>query len=637
MQKTERNTQPSIETLALGVKPYEGFPSFAIPYCYTPNQLLDVVFRDISDRGVIRLVSYVLYRQIRTGDRDGRPIDPQIIFPFSELQTSAGISRGALPTALQTAMSLNIVECIDPGQAAAKGHSPRPAAYRLKWDHQQRYARNIDDFSGFNPFKGQRTWLPNDFFELVVPQEPLSCILVVAAILRQTVGWEDEFGYRRLEVPLSVSDIQRLTNLSRTQAFEGLKRALERGYIERAQKGVFAPSGHFESTIYTPKWRDLNNYLFPELRVLLLTEKDPDKIRENKRLRQSGSKSGTRPASRAVQNPVLESPPQAVQNPVQEQFKNRHESGSKSEPRSGSKTGTINKTNKTISIKQQQPSAAAEREIVSLLRNHGFAQRDAENLGQAFPEDQIRNQIEWLPRRNPGKNPTGLLRKAIEENWDEPSQPASDDTHVQHAAAFAAHFYAGLAGWEGEPIMEPSAKDIGLAQSFVSQILKTWPDESRVSEWGRDFGRHVAKETQDKKGIDPTLTYALKASKYGMQFYKQLVAERASKLKEQIEQNKEAHHRKYWKSYVAYLKSEHDRLHREDPASLKKFHAFRDAKKAEMDRWSFMSTDMRERFFKEHDSPKARSNHFAEFFGYSFWKWDAEVNPNSFSTGGQAA
>src|SRR5690606_2019761 len=127
MQKTERKTQPSIETLALGVKPYEGFPSFAIPYCYTPNQLLDVVFRDISDRGVIRLVSYILYRQIRTGDRNGQPIDPQIIFPFSELQTSAGISRGALPATLQTALSLNLIECIDPGQAAAKGLSPRAA------------------------------------------------------------------------------------------------------------------------------------------------------------------------------------------------------------------------------------------------------------------------------------------------------------------------------------------------------------------------------------------------------------------------------------------------------------------------------------------------------------------------------
>ncbi|MBX7257343.1 MAG: hypothetical protein K1Y02_13350 [Candidatus Hydrogenedentes bacterium] len=638
MQKTEKKTQPSIETLALGVKPYEGFPSFAIPYCYTPNQLLDVVFRDISDRGVIRLVSYILYRQIRTGDRNGQPIDPQIIFPFNELQTSAGISRGALPATLQTALSLNLIECIDPGQAAAKGLSPRAAAYRLQWDHQQRYARNIDDFSGFNPFKGQRTWLPNDFFELVVPQEPLSCILVVAAILRQTVGWEDEFGYRRLEAALSISDIQRLTNLSRTQAFEGLKRALDRGYIERAHKGLFAPSGHFESTIYAPKWRDLNNYLFPELRVLLLSEDGAGKIRQNKQLRQSGSKSGTRPALGAVQNPVLDSEPQAVQKPVREQFKNRYETGSKSEPRSGSKSDTIKKTNKTTSIKQQQPPAVVEREIVSLLRNQGFAQRDAERLAEAFPEQQIRQQVEWLPLRNPGKNPTGLLRKAIEEDWNEPAhQSALEGADAELAKAFAAHFYAGLAGWEGDPIMEPSDKDITLAQSFISQLLKTWPDESRVPEWGRDFGRHVARETQEKKGIDPTLTYALKASKYGMQFYKQLVAERASRLKEQIERNKEEHLRKNWKSYIAYLRAEHDRLKSEDPASLEEFHAFRAAKKAEIESWGHMSAELKDRFLKEHDLPKTKSKQFADFFGYSFWTWDAEVNPESFSTGGQAA
>lgn len=63
-----------IPAVYLGIQPYDGFPSFAIPYCYTPNQLFNVVLRGIKDRGVIRLVSYRMYRQIRTGDRDGNPM-----------------------------------------------------------------------------------------------------------------------------------------------------------------------------------------------------------------------------------------------------------------------------------------------------------------------------------------------------------------------------------------------------------------------------------------------------------------------------------------------------------------------------------------------------------------------------------
>ena len=95
---TTKTTSKTLEVPAvqLGIEPYEGFPSFAIPYCYTPNQLLDVVLREIKDRGVIRLVSHIMYRQIRTGDREGNPINPQVVFTYSELERVAGISRPAV-------------------------------------------------------------------------------------------------------------------------------------------------------------------------------------------------------------------------------------------------------------------------------------------------------------------------------------------------------------------------------------------------------------------------------------------------------------------------------------------------------------------------------------------------------------
>jgi len=49
-----------------------------------------------------------------------------------------------------------------------------------------------------------------------------------------------------------------------------------------------------------------------------------------------------------------------------------------------------------------------------------FDERTAIELAPAASAEEIQRQIDWLPYRNPDKNPQGLLRQAILGNWSEP-------------------------------------------------------------------------------------------------------------------------------------------------------------------------------------------------------------------------
>ena len=79
-------------------------------------------------------------------------------------------------------------------------------------------------------------------------------------------------------------------------------------------------------------------------------------------------------------------------------------------------------------IKQQQPSkddAVVDfQELVELLTTVGIEPRKAEELAARFP-DRIRQQVKWLPFRNP-KDPAGMLISAIEEGWAEPANYKTD-------------------------------------------------------------------------------------------------------------------------------------------------------------------------------------------------------------------
>jgi hypothetical protein len=76
---------------------------------------------------------------------------------------------------------------------------------------------------------------------------------VVWEIMQQTIGWESgrEPGGRREWAPVTKRHFVRATMMSRSQAEEGLKQALAKGYIIRRQIGA----RRFE---YAIRWKGAN-------------------------------------------------------------------------------------------------------------------------------------------------------------------------------------------------------------------------------------------------------------------------------------------------------------------------------------------------------------------------------------------
>ena len=202
---------------------------------------------------------------------------------------------------------------------------------------------------------------------------------VVGAVLRHTVGYANQFGPgRRQQAPLSYSYIQQYTKLSdRSTLSEALRRAVDSGYIRCVDAGRFHPSPHKRRpATYSIRW---------------LGEGDCGT---------SGSE--TRPAAES-------------------RSKNPTSDGSETRPAERFRNQTKEKTPSNDTPKQQQAVVAEDCKAVQLLREAGFDQDTSRRIAQAHSTDEIKQQIEWLDKRNPQQNPLGLLRRAIEETWEPPS------------------------------------------------------------------------------------------------------------------------------------------------------------------------------------------------------------------------
>lgn len=65
------------------------------------------------------------------------------------------------------------------------------------------------------------------------------------------------------------------------------------------------------------------------------------------------------------------------------------------------------------------------RPVASELVRIGVSMQKTEELLSRYPEESIRNQIDWLPFRNLNKPVAGLI-KAIEQNWEMPAMPQTE-------------------------------------------------------------------------------------------------------------------------------------------------------------------------------------------------------------------
>jgi hypothetical protein len=535
MGENEKTTMPREGTRhqettkeLLGENIFRGFNPPTSNTTYTPNQLFDVALVHAS-RGCFRLVAYMLRKTLGWCDADGNPQEPEVLVSYNDLVQKARVARGIIRPSIDEALAAHYIECVREGRPSLAGAPAITPLFRLKWDHTGAYSTKPSEFRGFYAREGYRTYVPNQFFDHVVPNEQLGVIKVVGAVIRNTIGWQNEYGFRRQRVQLSYTSIQRIANFSRRALRLALSEALEHNYIVRLKEGVFSPdTEQQQATTYGLKWLDHAEMEFAH-EVAEALQSD------------TGSKS-------------------TPGDDFEDRFKKYPSTSSINTPGNRFKkypTIKIKQQNKTSEIKQQQTATGGLVAVVDdhpdtfqILLDQGFSHNVAARLASAYPYQRVSDQLNWLRKRNPSRNPLGMLRRAIEENWPKPPDEVVADPSEQGslAATFAAHFYAGRAGNQETPVAPPSANDLQEAETFVQRLLEVWPEEDQVAEWGREFGTYVRQAERHNERAIISFVAALRS--HGDEFFRQ-----HRDRKEEADRRTHAHvqEEQFEQRYPAYL------------------------------------------------------------------------------------
>ncbi|MDZ4779647.1 MAG: hypothetical protein SGJ19_05295 [Planctomycetia bacterium] len=389
------------QTVSRLTKPFDdkAFSGFAAPTSnttYTPNQFFDVCLPHRS-RGCVRIVAYLIRRTLGWSDSHGMPLVERHAISYSEFIDKAGVSRGAIKTALTEAIAFGFVQCVEAPAAKSSTSSGTSGRYELNWDEGANYLKNPKAFGGFFAGEGNRTYVPNQFFDDLVPTEALSVLKVVGSILRFSIGFQIRWGHRRQQIDLSYEDIRRYSHLADVHSLmNAINRSIENNYIVRLEAGVFDPNAGRGSkpAVYALKW--LNQAVEPMI----------------------GTKTPT------------------VNSQVDDRNKNPSGIGTKTTTDDRYKNPSDIEITRINNNKKQQaaivsPEAAAGFE---LLRAEGFDERAAEAIASRFTVQRIVRQIDWLSRRNIKSNRLGLLRTAIEQDWPAPSAKSGQpDLRGEHS------------------------------------------------------------------------------------------------------------------------------------------------------------------------------------------------------------
>lgn len=359
---------------------FAGFERLDANFVWTPNQFLDFCVAT-HDRGVVRLVGYVLFQTLRLLDDNGVPVTQDISVSFKKIVERAGVSRGAAGPSIETALAGNFIDCVQSPVANAAGKNGQVGKYAVKW-HSDFTGKN-SPFLGFYSGDGRRTQIPHAFFSDVLPNESLATIRVVAAVIRHTIGYSNQFGGRRSNAPLSYTKLQQYTGFSRTALAQAIRRAVENKYIVIVERGSFdCHSDQRKATTYRLNW-------------LAPTEK-----------RANGSKS--EPAN------------ETVQKVDQQAFKSFTSDGSKSEPAKQFKKFTSNKEDLKQTHKQVDDAGDSESEGLDLLIANGVTRQAAERVAKRVTASNISKQVQWLEHRDVRSNRAGLLVSACLNDYPEP-------------------------------------------------------------------------------------------------------------------------------------------------------------------------------------------------------------------------
>lgn len=604
--------------------PFLGFTPLDANFLYCPNQFLDLCL-PFHSRGCVRLVSYLFRKTLGWRDEFGRPLQQRIPVPYQQLIEHAGISRGAIRDAIDEAVKSRFIRCTLEGNANTAGKAAQSSSYELRWDHGSEFAKSMTEFNGFFAGDGHRTPIPNDFFDVVVPCESLAITRVVGAIIRKTIGYQDQFGGRRAAAPMSFTELQRRSNIAdRKTISQAVHAAIDSNYIVLVREGTFDPSGGERNmaAAYGIKWSEGQA---AATRNGSKTPPAPQRpsVQKTHRARPGPSADASSGFSDDLAIDGSFSPPASrVPNgsktpPVIATVQKPHRAQSKNPTGNGTKTPLLERVSERGLSKEQQQQAVAD-ESLSLLKEIGFDVKAARQLAAAAPLDVIRQQVEWLERRTATRNKLGLLRQAVLENWPEPqSSVRTSEVENSPAALFASGFYAGIGNNNGKSVAEPSANDLAAAKRFFERSGGLVAADQAESS-GRLFGSLVREWRGTATAVN-SLVASLRS--FGDKFAARLESQSKNARVAQATQQAEKQLARQKQAYQEYLLAFEQVVRRTRTEDMKRFDAWREK---ERERFASMKVGSKH-MLAYFESDERRLQDLASFFdrdvlGFKAWQ-----------------
>lgn len=214
LPKTKTNVDPQASFL--------GFLPPTSNVTGTPNQYFDVLM-PICSGPAFKIAGYMIRRSLGWVDAFGNPQEEQLAITHSAVVGKAGVSGAHVRPGLDELIDLNAIECLRQPQPPRTGSPAVVGLYALKWDARPQYITDPARFAGFFDGEGNFTYIPNQYFDEILPFESSSVAKVVATVARYSIGYKSQRGTRRRFTRASLSFVEGRANVSRKTAVAALK------------------------------------------------------------------------------------------------------------------------------------------------------------------------------------------------------------------------------------------------------------------------------------------------------------------------------------------------------------------------------------------------------------------------------
>ncbi len=607
--------------------PFPGFPDFRANVTYTPRQFFTVVLPNCSS-GTVRIVGYALRQVLGWVDENGNPTRPRLRLSYRELVEKAGVARGGVAKALAEAVARHCLVCIEEPAKDAEGVAGQSGLYEICWDRSGAYSHDPEAFRGFAyraaVFQNEpeakgggtvpamaRLNIPNAFFDHVLRTERLSVIRVVGALLYFSIQW-GAAGERKVPVRKSLDELAHLTRMTRQHVHLALTHARHAGYIEATDPGRFDRNAGLksQSATYAIRW-------IQEPPPTVAAHAPVEPVPRGDRFKKVDGK----------------------RSKIVDGDRYKKVDGNQSKKVDDIKTKTMKtKTNTTTAPLDAGPAsndgtAAAAPGGFEVLTQTGFDTQTARNLADRYPLERIQRQIDWLSLRAPSRSRLGMLRRAIEQDWEKPEGTDAEGVTVDASALdFARHYYAGYHGYKGEPATQPLEKDLTAAGHFVQRLLRIHPDPASIPEAGRRFGQLVRRRQEGSRHALPLLQVTLVS--FGDELLRTLEGERTTHARKNTESSRALHEERFQPEYLQFLATREDELRSSHPEIYAEFTSDRarllESATSGPCAWR---PEFLAHFHTEEARLRALAEHFAQhrtFLIPSFWEWDARHHRHRF-------